>query len=77
MTEKQSKMRQLMQKKQPCQEDFETIRLISNGAYGYVSLWQRSLSLLKRLGTVQPSVSSYFIALTSLDRWGLVTLSGK
>ena len=25
-----------MQKRQPCEDDFETIKLISNGAYGYV-----------------------------------------
>lgn len=34
LTDKQSKTRLLMQKQQPCEEDFETIKLISNGAYG-------------------------------------------
>lgn len=28
--------RELLEKKPPCQEDYETIKLVSNGAYGYV-----------------------------------------
>ena len=37
LTDKQMKTRLLTEKKQPCQDDFETIKLVSNGAYGYVT----------------------------------------
>ena len=38
-----------MQKRQPCEDDFETIKLISNGAYGYVSLVQSCSELQEHM----------------------------
>ena len=36
LMDKQTKTRLLIEKKQPGEEDFDTIKLVSNGAYGLV-----------------------------------------